>query len=282
MSSFPSLPNFLIIGAAKCGTTSLHFYLSQHPKIWMSREKELRFFIEEMNWNRGLEWYKAQFDGRFPLRGEATPYYTNEPKFRGVARRIQSIMPDAKLIYLVRDPIQRILSAFVHAVVWDNEKRPFEEAVLASTENPYIDRSRYFFQLSHYLEFFPSCQIFIQSTEELHASRRMVLRKIFKFLEVEPYEKCWKYILLLNQSIVQRKLTPLGLKLSPLPGEGLTKRISPHLHSVYTKLFLFAFSRRMLKPKLEEHVRRQLVDRLKEDMDRFRALTGRSFSHWSC
>jgi hypothetical protein len=281
MTSYPAHPNFLIIGAAKCGTTSLHFYLAQHPKIWMSLEKELKFFLEEINWNRGVDWYKEQFDARFPLRGEATPYYTHALKYNGVPSRIHSLLPEAKLIYLVRDPIQRILSAYVHAVVWDHEERPFEEAVLASSENSYIDRSRYYFQLSQYLDFFPAKQVLVQCTEDLRDNRQSVLRNIFSFLGVEPYEKCWKYNLLLNQSWVQRKLSSFGRRLSPLPAEEWIQRISRHLHSLYTKIILFPFSMRMPKPELKEDVRRQLVGRLKDDIDKFRALAGLSFSHWS-
>jgi hypothetical protein len=281
MSFHPALPNFLIIGAAKCGTTSLHFYLGQHPKIWMSREKELRFFVEEINWKRGLAWYQEQFDARYPLRGEATPYYTYALKFKGVPARIHTLLPDAKLIYLVRDPIQRILSAYVHAVIWDHEERPFEEAVLVSPENPYIDRSRYYFQLLQYLDLFPAKQVLVQSTEDLRDNRQAVLRNIFNFLEVDPHEKCWKYNFRLNQSWIQRRLTSFGRRLSPLPGEERLKRLSPHLHSLYTKAILFPFSTPTPKPEIKEDVRRQLVDRLKDDTDRFRALTGLPFSHWS-
>ena len=67
------LPDFIIIGTMKGGTTSLHHYLSQHPEIFMSKQKELNFFIEERNRRRGLKWYESQFNGTERIRGEASP-----------------------------------------------------------------------------------------------------------------------------------------------------------------------------------------------------------------
>jgi hypothetical protein len=66
-----ALPNLIVIGAQKCGTSVLHYYLSLHPEVSMSRPKELNFFIEERNWPRGVDWYKQQFDADARVRGEA-------------------------------------------------------------------------------------------------------------------------------------------------------------------------------------------------------------------
>ena len=105
-----ALPNLIIIGGLKCGTTSIHHYLGLHPEIHMSKPKELNFFVEELNWDLGLDWYRGRFDDRFAVRGESSPHYTNLPYFEGVPERIHEHIPDAKLIYMVRDPISRILS----------------------------------------------------------------------------------------------------------------------------------------------------------------------------
>ena len=79
------LPNLIIIGAAKAGTTSLPFYLGLHPHISMSKEKELDFFARERNWNKGIEWYESQFNANVQICGEASPCYTNYPILKGVA-----------------------------------------------------------------------------------------------------------------------------------------------------------------------------------------------------
>ena len=89
------LPNLIVIGAAKCGTTSLHEYLDAHPEIAMSREKELYFFIEEKNWNKGLAWYESNFDPHARVRGESSPGYTVFPLYQGVPERMAAIVPNA-------------------------------------------------------------------------------------------------------------------------------------------------------------------------------------------
>ena len=94
------LPNLIVIGAAKCGTTSLHEYLNEHPEISMSSEKELYFFVEEKNLGKGLAWYESQFDPSAPVRGESSPGYSALPLYRGVPERMAETIPDAKLVVI--------------------------------------------------------------------------------------------------------------------------------------------------------------------------------------
>ncbi len=100
----------------KCTTSSLHYYLNLHPQIAMSWNKERNFFIAEHNWPRGVRWYERHFKRGFAFCGESSPAYTHHPHFRGVAARMHDLLPTARLIYLVRDPIERILSHYLHAV----------------------------------------------------------------------------------------------------------------------------------------------------------------------
>ena len=109
-----ALPNLIVIGAQKCGTSGLHYYLGLHPEISISNPKELNFFIAERNWPRGLDWYRAQFDATAPVRVEASPNYTAYPQHKGVPERMAEVVPDARLIYIVRDPIERIAAHWVH------------------------------------------------------------------------------------------------------------------------------------------------------------------------
>src|SRR4051794_4150382 len=122
-----AMPNLIIIGGLKCGTTSIHHYLGLHPDVQMSKPKELNFFVEEPNWDLGLHWYTARFADRHPVRGESSPHYTNLPRFSGVAERIQRHCPDTKLLYMVRDPIKRILSHWVHAKGAGYETRDLDD-----------------------------------------------------------------------------------------------------------------------------------------------------------
>ena len=112
-----ALPNLIVIGGLKCGTTSLHHYLNLHPEITMSRPKDLNFFVRELNWELGPEWYASHFDRASPVRGETSPHYTNLPRFEGVAERMRELLgAETRIIYVVRDPIERMLSHYLHNV----------------------------------------------------------------------------------------------------------------------------------------------------------------------
>jgi hypothetical protein len=181
------LPNFIVIGAMKAGTTSLFHYLQVHPQAYLSPLKEVDFFVEEKNWRRGLDWYRAQFDGAGPevtAVGEASTLYTKFPEYEGVPERMAGSIPEARLIYVVRDPIERIRSHYQHRILTGSERLPIDRAVL---EDPrYLDCSRYAMQIERYLERFPREQILLVTSEDLRANRLPTMRAIYGFLEIDP------------------------------------------------------------------------------------------------
>src|SRR5215210_8660249 len=150
------LPNLLIVGAAKCGTSSLHRYLDEHPEVSMSRPKETNFFVRD-DWREQVAWYESRFPTPAPTRGEASPSYSLFPYFRGVPERVHSLVPEAKLIYLVRDPLARLVAHYLDMYGLHIEHRPFEEAVGDPDEerNLYLAGSRYATQLEQFLAFYP-------------------------------------------------------------------------------------------------------------------------------
>lgn len=180
------LPNFLIIGAAKAGTTSLYHYLRPHPHVFMPPVKELDFFVAEGNWRRGLGWYRKQFEGAGPLAiaiGEASTRYTIYPSLRGVPHRIAMHVPDVRLIYIMRDPIERIRSHYQHRVAAGTERAPIQQAIL---QNPnYMDCSRYATQIEQYLEFFPRERLLLVTSDQLLHSRRSTIRLVYEFLGID-------------------------------------------------------------------------------------------------
>jgi hypothetical protein len=152
MAAGGALPNRLVIGGLKCGTTSLHHYLSLHPEVSMSRPKELNFFVAELNWELGSEWYASHFDRDARVRGETSPHYTNLPRFDGVAGRMRELLgAGARIVYMVRDPIERMLSHYFHNLGGGYDSRPIEQA-LGDPGSAYIARSRYAMQIAPYLE----------------------------------------------------------------------------------------------------------------------------------
>jgi hypothetical protein len=196
-ASFCKLPNLVVIGAMKCGTSALHRYLDLHPEIAMSEPKELNFFYgldgpsgdawHPGNWHRGSAWYASHWPSAVPVRGESSPGYTS-PSHIGVAERMAALLPTAKLIYLVRDPVDRALSQYRHHVADGTEFRPPEEALL-DPASQYVLRGRYFDRLKPFLEVFPRAQVAIVSREELLMERRTSLRSLFGFLGVD--EEFW-------------------------------------------------------------------------------------------
>jgi hypothetical protein len=180
------LPTFIVIGAMKGGTTSLFHYLDEHPQVHMSPLKEVDFFVEESNWGRGFDWYARQFEGAGAATtaiGEASTLYTKYPQYRGVPERIRQHLPDARLIYVVRDPIARLRSHYQHRTLIGSERRPIAEAVAA--DPTYIDTSRYGMQLERYLEHFPREQIQIITSEDLRSRRAETLAAVFGFIGVD-------------------------------------------------------------------------------------------------
>lgn len=176
------------IGAMKCGTSSLHEYLDLHPEVSMSRTKELNYFLGRHEYARGERWYRRQLAPRGGARvvGESSPNYTKTPVFGGVAERLHALVPHARLIYIVRDPMRRTLSHYVHNVSHGRERRGVDEAFASLEGNPYVDPSRYMFQLEAYRRWFPDDRILVLTLEELSATPRPVLARVFTFLGVDP------------------------------------------------------------------------------------------------
>lgn len=277
----PALPNLIVIGAAKSATTSLHFYLKHHPEIEMSRKKELEFFVEDKNWSKGVEWYRSHFTGDKPVRGESSPAYTFYPMFPDVPKRMHALIPDAKLIYLLRDPIERMISHYVHVLDKGYEKRPIEQ-VIFEEESEYYYGSKYFMQIERYLEYYPSDNILIITNEDLRDRRRETLRQVFEFVGVDPSFEAEEFQQLRHISLKKRKTYSIGPRLINL-GSRLKKllplplRVRRALRTTILRLS----SREIGKPQLSAHDRARIAAFLAPDVARLRAYTGRSFDQWS-
>jgi hypothetical protein len=275
------LPNLIVIGAGKCGTSSLYYYLGQHPEITMSREKELDFFVSEPRWRRGVEWYESCFAGAStPVRGEASPQYTTYPRHRAVAERMRSVLPEANLIYLVRDPIERMLSAYVDIYAERGEEKPFAEAVTPLGTNRYVWESSYHMQLEQFLRHYPAERILVLSLEELLRRRRATLGKVFRFLGVDPSFDTPQFDRIKNPSSDVRRIAGprwLPRKMRPKPKGRLPWRVRARARRiVYSPI-----SRRVERPTIDAELRDALIEQLKPDADRLRRLTGMAFPEWS-
>lgn len=273
-----ALPNLIVIGAMKCGTSSLHRYLNLHPAVSMSRVKELDFFIEARAWGRGVAWYAGQFDAAASVRGESSPNYTDAHAFLGVPARMACVVPDAKLIYIVRDPIQRLIAQHVHHLSMGIEHRSFAEVC---RKRSYIERSMYWFQIKKYLAYFEASQILVVETEDLLKNRRDTMHRVFEFVGVQP-ELCSSSLRKeYNKTARKRQKTRVGSRLERTAfGRVIDKLPQPWRRYVRRGVYL-PLSRPIERPTLTERQRLELVQCLRDDAAQFRAWTGCQFPAWS-
>jgi hypothetical protein len=180
------LPNFLVIGAMKAGTGSLALYLRSHPDIYMPAVKELWFFNDRSNPNKDLDWYRNQFAGARGEKavGEATPTYAAYPLWKGVAEGVATVLPGARLIYLIREPVARIRSHYVMMLRSGRQVLPIDEAV--ERDPRFIQHSQYAMQIERYLRFYPRESILLVLSEDLKTKRKETMARIFSFLQVDP------------------------------------------------------------------------------------------------
>jgi len=203
------LPDFLILGGQRCGTTSLFRYLTQCPMIDSSDAKEVHFF--DRHWQKGEAWYRYRFPPR-PLfsggmSGEATPCYLFHPL---APERVAETVPNARLIVLLRDPVERAWSHYQHEQRNDRERRPFFEAIQVELtqydkelqrvvrerdywseflfRHSYLHRGVYADQLQRWAEHVPLSKMLILQSEEFFARPSDALRDVFAFLGLPTWE----------------------------------------------------------------------------------------------
>ena len=168
----------------KSGTTSFASYLDHHAEVSMSVPKEPNFFADPGNSSRGIDWYRSLFSTDVPAAGEASVFYTMVPEYVGAPARIRRTIPDVRLLYLVRDPIERMRSMFVHrAEKHQAMAHSLSEAIL---RNPaYTAISNYGRQLEPFLELFNEEQILVLTTDELRADPDALLARSFRHIGVD-------------------------------------------------------------------------------------------------
>jgi Sulfotransferase family len=265
-----TLPTFFVIGASKCGTTSLHGYLAAHPEIAMTTSKEPLCFVYE--WTERIERYRELFAERAAVRGESSTGYSAYPWQPEVPDRIRATVPDARIIYFVRDPIPRTLSHYAQNL-WDRfPVRPFDELVSDPDDpmNMPVWASRYATQIERWLERFPQEHVLVCDQRDLLQQRAATLRRIFAFLDVDPDFISPTWSAELNTARDHRVPT------------GLAQRFGPAARLVVRTPGLRRFATRAVPtPEPTPQQRARLVSVLRPEAERLQALTGISIDHWS-
>jgi hypothetical protein len=274
------LPNCVIIGAMKCGTTSLHSYLNQHPDIFMSSEKELSFFGPQERWSRGVAWYESQFpDCGKTVYGESSTIYAAFPQYTDVPQRMASVIPAAKLVYLVRDPIDRIVSEYRYRYWRRWESRPFREAVTAPGPNTYVDRSSYWMQLERFLACFDASQIHVVDAHALREKRAETLATIFEFLGVAPFDSR-SFARNHNESAHHYRRKRAAMTAVSIMDRVLGRELSKAVRRRTPEPLLRRIGTPVPVPQIDDGLHAWLVERLEFDCRRLRAFSGLRFPSW--
>ncbi|MGF7159327.1 hypothetical protein FHS85_000946 [Rhodoligotrophos appendicifer] len=271
-----ALPNLIVIGGMKCGTTSFHAYFDRHPAIGMSNPKEVNFFAGE-NAHRGVDWYQSLFDGTKPVRGESSQNYSkaHHPLYAGAPKRIHDLVPECKLIYLVRDPIERYLSHLVESYIGNDQHK----IQWAQANDHYVKTSLYYYQLSYFLDYFPLSQILVLDVARIRRDRLSAMNQAFDFLGVERFTEATAFDFVVNEN--GEDIVPNHMRRHP--AYRVANRLAPRMTDrlLKTPLLRNALFPGSLKKKLTEEEHARLANRFRPDVEHLRKLTGQSFSAWS-
>jgi hypothetical protein len=278
------LPSFLVIGAMKAGTTSLYHYLRDHPQVFMPETKEVNFFNPRRNWRRGLGWYEAQFRDAPPEAlavGEASTSYTKYPWIDGVPERISATLGDVRLIYVVREPVERMRSQYLHNLATGQEWRPIERAF--REEPMYRNISRFGFQLERYEPYVARERILVLDARDLRDDRLATLRRVFAFLEVDPAH--------VPSSVEREYLTSAGRQRKPKALRAIRRIPKVRTISTYVPEPVKAMKRRLTadlsserldleRAEIPADLERELRASLREDVRQLRRYLGQDFDGW--
>lgn len=273
-------PEFIVIGAMKCATSTVSAYLEDHPEVFMVAGQDPDYFSKPMQVLRGPDWYAALFADARPgqIRGEGSNSYTWDSLYPGTAARLVAACPGIRLIFLVRDPIARIVSHWVQVRADQGDAVP---ACLAEAIRTQPDRlvapSLYWRQLSHYRALVPDNRIWIGFVEDLEADRAGVLGDLCGFLGIS--DRAPDAPIHRNPSAGKRVPGALYSRLRRLPG---ARRLAGALpgdlkHWLKTR----ALARRAATAAaLDAGTRAHLADVLRADSHAFLAHCGKPVEFW--
>ncbi|MEO3417082.1 sulfotransferase domain-containing protein [Roseovarius sp. CAU 1744] len=177
-----ALPDFIIVGAMKCGTSTLAAQLDAQPGIFMTTPKEPNFFSDDDVFARGAEWYRDLFSPAAPgdIRGEASTHYTKSPLHPDALPRMQQMLEAPKIIYLIRDPVARAVSHYIHEWTMGVMSSDIEEAFAAHPE--LVSYGCYAEQIAPYIHAFGAENVLVLNLETMKAQPQQVLEQVCGFL----------------------------------------------------------------------------------------------------
>lgn len=271
------LPGLIVVGAMRAGTTTLYHHLSNHPEIGMSRMKETDFFVPKMNFPLGMSWYQSQFDSGYSVYGEASPSYTMCHLWRGVPARIREALPNVRLIFLARDPVDRFVSHYQHA--WSTGIARVQPADLLDSQagQNMLETSRYAMQITAYLDHFPREQLLIIDFNQLRQDPQAVMDGVVDFVGVSRCDIA--DIPTRNDAASNARLPGFVQRLWRSRGlRRFDRYLSRGARDKARHLLSVAPNRGT--PRIGAELRAEIAERLAPDARAFRALSGLPFDEW--
>lgn len=269
-------PDLIVIGAMRAGTTSLHNWLMQCSGVSLPKMKETDFFIEGKNWSRGFDWYRGLFDTS-KVTAEISPNYSKRDVFPGVPEKVALANPHTRLVYVVRDPVDRAVSQYQHSWLADGMPDP-EDLPDTHDEDHILASSRYAYQMEAWLEHFPPDSLLLIDFADLVEFPLETLQAVAGHAGFEP-----------PQMLPENPTLNSSAELRRMPAWWQTfreSRIGTQLRSVAPGQLVRAARnaigapQRTGPPKIPNDLRERFAEILSEDASEFRKLTGRDFSNW--
>ena len=256
------MPDFIIIGAMKCATSTLHEQLSRQPGIFMTEPKEPCFFSNDEVWAKGLKWYRSLYQNAEEggLCGESSTHYTKLPTYPHTVARMRAHVPEAKLIYVIRHPIDRLVSHYVHD--WTERKinAPIDEAVVVHSD--LINCSKYAMQIRPFLETYGPANILLVFFEHFLAESQKEFERIARFIGYTGRPQ-WYSDKASNVSAKRLRRSPLrdAIVWNPV-STWLRRRFIPE----WVRDWVKGFWQMKQRPQLSEKMHRKLEEIFDEDL----------------
>ncbi len=263
------LPDFAIIGAMKCGTSTLQAQLGAQPGIFMCTPKEPNFFSDDEIFARGMGWYEGLF-AEAPedaLKGEASTHYTKLPTLPAALERFAAALPGARIVYMIRDPFDRLVSHYLHERSMGVITADLETAVERHPE--LVDYGRYAMQIAPWLERYGRERLYLTSLERMTAEPEQTLAEVAAFIG-HPDPVAWQSARARENASAERtrRLPLQGLLIDNPVAAGLRRALVP-------KALRTAVRRRLQtsdRPELSDELRRRLTPVFAEDRAQLVAL----------
>ena len=269
-------PNLIVIGAMKAGTSSLHEYLSLHPNIYASKTKELDYFL--WNYGKGKDWYRSNFPVNSKYRLESSPNYAKFFKdWEYAAIKMNKDLPGCKLIYIIRDPVERTLSQCRHHQLDPNREIP--KLIEFEPENEILTNSQYHRHISEFLKYFKKEQLLVIKNEDLKYDKENLLNKITHFLNIDPINIKDSHVIESNASANFKHPGKIILFLNKISTyQKIKNKIKKQntLKQIHNKLFYKRHKTFTASPEIKEKLR----DYFKNDIIKLEKLTSISFEEW--